>query len=205
MILAEKIQMLRKQNGYSQEELATLVGVSRQAVSKWEADIALPETEKLILLSNLFQVTVDVLIKDELAVNGIREISDCAVNVISRSESRLYEGILIKESLEDENILDIMDIHKVELWKTEGIPRYWTALYFSSSRAGFPDGISKALLGGSDRGGKWFVDFKSGNIKYVVFRDLILKYRIGDALEKQRVCRECAGQGIPESQMHWPE
>ena len=72
MKLSEKIQILRKDNGYSQEDLAVICNVSRQSISKWEADIALPETEKLIILSNLFQVTVDVLLKDELSINGTK-------------------------------------------------------------------------------------------------------------------------------------
>ena len=46
MKLAVKIQYLRKENGYSQEELAEICGVSRQSVTKWESDIALPEIEK---------------------------------------------------------------------------------------------------------------------------------------------------------------
>lgn len=46
MILAEKIQTLRKQNGFSQEQLAEMCNVTRQSISKWEADIALPETDK---------------------------------------------------------------------------------------------------------------------------------------------------------------
>ena len=45
MKLSEKIQILRKDNGYSQEDLAVICNVSRQSISKWEADIALPETE----------------------------------------------------------------------------------------------------------------------------------------------------------------
>ena len=77
MKLSEKIQILRKENNYSQEELAAVCNVSRQSISKWEADIALPETEKLIVLSNLFQVTVDVLLKDELSINGTREVNTC--------------------------------------------------------------------------------------------------------------------------------
>ena len=47
MKLSEKIIELRKANGMTQEELATICNVSRQSISKWEADIALPETEKL--------------------------------------------------------------------------------------------------------------------------------------------------------------
>lgn len=68
MKISEKIQILRKGNGYSQEELASFCNVSRQSISKWEADISLPETDKLLILSNLFQVTIDVLLKDELSV-----------------------------------------------------------------------------------------------------------------------------------------
>ena len=49
MKLSEKIQILRKENNYSQEDLAAICNVSRQSISKWEADIALPETEKLIV------------------------------------------------------------------------------------------------------------------------------------------------------------
>jgi transcriptional regulator with XRE-family HTH domain len=85
MKLSEKIQILRKDNGYSQEDLAVICNVSRQSISKWEADIALPETEKLIILSNLFRVTVDVLLKDELSINGIEEINTCGNNDIKKN------------------------------------------------------------------------------------------------------------------------
>ena len=97
MKLSEKIQLLRKENSYSQEELAAICNVSRQSISKWEADIALPETEKLIILSNLFQVTVDVLLKDELSINGTREVYTCGNNAIRKERAKLYEGALIKE------------------------------------------------------------------------------------------------------------
>ena len=60
----EKLQFLRKEKGFSQEELADRLGVSRQAVSKWESDMSYPETEKLIELSKIFGVTLDSLLKD---------------------------------------------------------------------------------------------------------------------------------------------
>lgn len=126
MKLSEKIQILRKRDGYSQEELAEICNVSRQSISKWEADIALPETEKLIILSNTFKVTVDVLLKDSLSVEGIKEVSSCGNNAIKKKKSALFEGALIKESIEDENILDYIYVHKVELWNTGGKPKYWT-------------------------------------------------------------------------------
>ncbi len=66
MILAEKIMHLRKKNGWSQEELAEKVQVSRQAVSKWESVQSVPDLEKILALSRLFGVTTDYLLKDEI-------------------------------------------------------------------------------------------------------------------------------------------
>lgn len=66
MILADKIIRLRKKNGWSQEELAEKMNVSRQAVSKWEGAQTIPDLEKILMLGNLFGVTTDYLLKDEL-------------------------------------------------------------------------------------------------------------------------------------------
>jgi transcriptional regulator with XRE-family HTH domain len=60
----EKLRKLRKEKGLSQEELADIIGVSRQALSKWESGSSYPEMEKLIALSGLFGVTIDSLVKD---------------------------------------------------------------------------------------------------------------------------------------------
>lgn len=65
MILADKIVSLRKKNGWSQEELAQKLNVSRQAVSKWEGAQTIPELEKILQMSRLFGVTMDYLLKDE--------------------------------------------------------------------------------------------------------------------------------------------
>lgn len=65
MAFMEKLQKLRKSNGMSQESLAEAVGVSRQAVSKWESGQSYPEMDKLIALSELFQINLDSLVKDE--------------------------------------------------------------------------------------------------------------------------------------------
>lgn len=66
MILAEKIIQLRKKNGWSQEELAEQMKVSRQSVSKWESAQSIPDLNKLLLLSQLFGVSTDFLLRDEL-------------------------------------------------------------------------------------------------------------------------------------------
>ena len=62
---ANHLQMLRKKNGYSQEELAEKIGISRQAVSKWERAEASPDTDNLILLAKLYGVTLDELLKTD--------------------------------------------------------------------------------------------------------------------------------------------
>ncbi len=66
MILADKITEERKKNGWSQEELAERLGVSRQAVSKWESAGSVPDLQKVIQLANLFGVSTDYLLKDEM-------------------------------------------------------------------------------------------------------------------------------------------
>lgn len=63
MNLSDRIQTLRKTKGLSQEELADRVGVSRQAVSKWESEQSMPDLDKVIILSEIFDVTTDYLLK----------------------------------------------------------------------------------------------------------------------------------------------
>ena len=70
MKLGEKLQRLRKQSGLSQEQLAGQLTVSRQAVSKWELDETMPDTDNVIQLSRLFGVTCDYLLRDEVDEPG---------------------------------------------------------------------------------------------------------------------------------------
>lgn len=71
MNLGEKIFTLRKEKGLSQEALAEQIGTTRQAVSKWENNQGYPETEKLLQLSNIFEVSTDFLLKDEKSIKNI--------------------------------------------------------------------------------------------------------------------------------------
>lgn len=66
-MLSEKIYMLRRKNGLTQEQLAEKIGVSRQAISKWEGDLSTPELDKLIALSECFNISIDELTKEETA------------------------------------------------------------------------------------------------------------------------------------------
>ena len=83
MIFSEKLQLLRKNKGYTQETLADKLGVSRQAVAKWESGQIYPDISNLIQISELMNVSVDYLVKDQ----------DCALNVKSQPNTELDELI----------------------------------------------------------------------------------------------------------------
>ena len=205
MKLSEKIIELRKANQMTQEELASKCNVSRQSISKWEADIALPETEKLLTLGEIFHISIDVLLKDELTLNEIKETHSCGNNAIQGKKREVYEGLLIKESVSDDAIIDLINVHKIELWNAGGKPKYWTVLFFTCDVINFPEQIAKVMISDPDNGGNWFVDFKADNMKYIVFKDKVLKYRIGNKIEKDHVCAECSKMGIPDGEMNWSE
>ena len=92
MILADKIIQLRKKAGWSQEELAEQLSVSRQSVSKWEGAQSIPDLNKIIAMSQLFGVSVDYLVKDEIegeepilpedaaSVNPVRRVTMAEAN-----------------------------------------------------------------------------------------------------------------------------
>lgn len=66
MTLGEKISKLRKEYNYTQEQLAEILGVTRQSISKWESDVAYPETDKLIKIGKLFECSMDYLLNDDV-------------------------------------------------------------------------------------------------------------------------------------------
>lgn len=66
MKLSDKIMNLRKRNGWSQENLAERLGVSRQSVSKWESGASVPDLDKILMLSKIFEVSTDFLLRDDM-------------------------------------------------------------------------------------------------------------------------------------------
>ena len=70
MMFSEKLIQLRRERGLSQEQLADQLGVTRQSVSKWESGAAMPELVKLVSLSEMFDVTLDYLVKDAVEERG---------------------------------------------------------------------------------------------------------------------------------------
>lgn len=83
MIFSEKLQLLRKSKGLTQEDLAEKLNVSRQAVAKWESGQAYPDISNLITISNLMNVTVDYLVRDQ----------ECSVKPVSVPESDIDQMI----------------------------------------------------------------------------------------------------------------
>ena len=92
MILGEKIAQLRRNNGWSQEELADKMEVSRQAVSKWESNQTTPDLERILRLSSLFGVTIDYLLKDDAApeIPRAEAEEDPQIRLISLADAADY-------------------------------------------------------------------------------------------------------------------
>lgn len=98
MTFGEKLQKLRKEKGWTQEQLASQINVSRQSLSKWELNAALPDTEHIIRLSKLFNVSTDYLLTEETA-NDHNQSSDNSLKIRLAAGSCLaliaFLGILI--------------------------------------------------------------------------------------------------------------
>lgn len=102
MDFKDKLQRIRKDLRLSQEDLAEKLDISRQAIAKWETGQAYPEIDNLIRLSNLFQITIDRLIKDngEYDYSGVKEPThrfDDFVTFLCEAKKMTYAGKGIKE------------------------------------------------------------------------------------------------------------
>jgi len=98
MSFKNKLQNIRKEKGLSQESIAERIGVSRQAVAKWETGQSYPDVENLILISDMFKVSIDKLVKedfDECEYNDIKEekeIDDKIIEFLCRAKKVTYAG-----------------------------------------------------------------------------------------------------------------
>ena len=90
MTFGEKLQALRKKQGWTQEELAAKITVSRQALSKWELGVTIPDTENVLQISKLFGVSTDYLLNDEY--DSDNDIP--AVQTKSEALTKRYSGMM---------------------------------------------------------------------------------------------------------------
>ena len=100
MIFADKLILLRKKAGWSQEELAEQMNVTRQSVSKWEGAQSVPDLDKMIRLSELFGVSTDYLLKDEIEqaehINSSNDIP--SLKRVSMEEEIAFDSVKSRTS-----------------------------------------------------------------------------------------------------------
>jgi hypothetical protein len=112
----------------------------------------------------------------------------------------MYQGVIIKETLSDELLLDYLIIDNVDIWKTDDLKiKYWTMIFFHSETDDFPQMLSNSIIEG------YYADMKCDNIKYIVFKNKVLRYEIGNLTEKEKVLNYCRLLGIPDEQLTWGE
>ena len=93
MSFAENLKKIRKEKGLSQEELAEIMGVSRQSVSKWEQNLGYPEVEKLLLLSNKLNISLDSLMSTEITQKSNLENKTITGEIVISSSN---ENVIVK-------------------------------------------------------------------------------------------------------------
>ena len=99
MIFADKLIQLRKKSGWSQEELAEQLGVSRQSVSKWEGAQSFPDIEKIVKMSQLFGVSTDYLLKEDEEAPSYFEVDETPkVRRVTMEEASEFLAIKEKAS-----------------------------------------------------------------------------------------------------------
>lgn len=107
MNIADRIQSLRKTKGVSQEQLADALGVSRQAVSKWESEQTTPDLEKIILMSEYFEVTTDYILK--------------GIETVEEMEHKTVGDVIDQKILTEKNGKRIKKIFKYMLFVFLGV------------------------------------------------------------------------------------
>ena len=120
MDFTQKLLNLRTQSGYSQEALAEKLNVSRQAISKWELGTTLPETEKVIAISDFFKVSLDYLLRGHIRMDSDESLDRMVLRFLGSAQDMeniaeelidiMQDGIIDeKERVRVEAIIDTLD------------------------------------------------------------------------------------------------
>ena len=116
MSFAENLKLIRKERNLSQEELAEILEVSRQAVSKWERDLSLPDINSIPKLAEIFEISVDELMqvktetKENIGKNKVDEIVDVALKGIGMAMGIAVAVLSILGELETESAFIMLGI-----------------------------------------------------------------------------------------------
>ena len=114
MLFYEKLKNLRKLNGFTQEELAEKLNVSRQAITKWESGEGIPDIENLKQISNLFNTTIDELVKDHTVVIVAHRLS----TIVDADKINIIDKGILLDSGTHEELLERNSVYQ-GLYKTE--------------------------------------------------------------------------------------
>ncbi len=176
MSFSENLQTVRKQNGLSQEELAELLGVSRQAVSKWELGEGYPEVEKLIVLARKLNVSLDSLMAGTVSGSGRREDGRSGViRIVSPNE-----GV----------VMDVTKVVRSQEYKgTKNSPKY--ALFASDGGELSFWGAQNTLLG-------WYRDLEDVSAEIEAIRLALDRGDASYTLEHSVRCRQNLFRTIEE-------
>jgi len=119
MTLGEKIKMYRSQNGLSQEKIAELVGVSRQAVTKWESGQSAPSTTNLITLAEIFKISMDDLVSG-VSQTGLAERKQGVAKLIA-AIIHAVAGVFSIVIISNMNAINIMNTFGVDVFSINTI------------------------------------------------------------------------------------
>lgn len=186
MILAEKIMMLRKRSGWSQEELAEQLGISRQSVSKWESGATIPDLDKILKMSQLFGVSTDFLLKDEIEetipleeVDGGEESRS-----ISPEEANTYMDLVKAVSGKMAAAISLLILSPISLILLGGMSEYYSMM--TEDMAGgigmvillvmVAIGVAVLILNG----------MKLSKYEYLEQEEISLQYGVQGIVEKKR-------------------
>ena len=123
MTFGEKLSKLRKEYNYTQEQLADVLGVSRQSISKWESDLAYPETDKLIEIGKRFECSMDYLLKEEITEKTAVGASGFPQKVMTAKNKRKAKKILAIVGIVFGAILTVDIISMIIYFCIFGIPQ----------------------------------------------------------------------------------
>lgn len=183
MILSEKIVMLRKKLGLSQEEIAEKLGISRQSVSKWELGAAMPDLDKVLRLSQLFGVSTDYLLKDDAPdiTYSDSHNDEPGTHYVSVEEANIYMNLVKSTSKRFANAISLLIISPIILILLSGYSAYKETLS-ENMAAGI--GVSILLI------------MVACGVAVIVYNGMKLKKY--EYLEKEIISLEYGIQGIVE-------
>lgn len=189
MILAEKIALLRKRGGWSQEDLAQQMEVSRQAVSKWESGASIPDLDKVLKMSELFSVTTDYLLKDQLeeAVPGALdgEEKEAALPAVSLEQANDFMDLTRRYAPRNALAVVLLILSPVCLILLGGLSEFGS-VPFSEDAAGGLGMIALLMLAAA--GVVWLIlnDMRFSAYAYLEKEPFALTYGVRGIVEKRR-------------------